>query len=183
MSQHVLPTDDSKQALDPTPSSSQRGSSEQSQQTQQPTVVFLIPYPPLRDTVHRKHDSPPFLIYAPLQQKLVKPAEGQKESLPHKAMRKWQSEETKAEAKGTGFKAKAVKVYTHHSITKNTLIYVNSLSGKGCRQPRIAGSSSSSEHPRKIASQRYSISTSLVNEIHLRSACTAAYFLSFRLSP
>jgi hypothetical protein len=85
---------------------------------QQPTIVFLIPYPPLRNTVHRKNNSAPFLIYAPLQQRLAKPPEGQKESLPHKARRKWEAEEKQAEEKKTGFKAKTIKVEVIPQVMK-----------------------------------------------------------------
>lgn len=117
MSQHAPPTDDGKQAHDSIPSSHEGAH----QEMQLPTLVFLIPYPPLRDTVRRKHGSTPFLIYAPLRQRLTKPAEGQKESIPHKAMRKWQTEETKAEEKGSGFKAKTVKLIGKGmSATKNS---------------------------------------------------------------
>jgi hypothetical protein len=108
MSQHTH----GKLAHESMPSMSQ---GETHEDTQQPTIVFLIPYPPLRNAFHRKKDSPPFLIYAPLQKLLVKPAKGEKESLPHKAMRKWETEEKNAQEKGTGFKAKSIKVHESHS--------------------------------------------------------------------
>jgi len=117
MSQPEL-VNDVKQAPGALPSSPPE---EAHEEMPEPTVVFLIPFPPLRDTVYRKEDSTPFLIYAPVQRRLVKPAEGQKESLAHKATRKWQTEEVKAGEKKTGFKAKAVKLIGKGmSATKNS---------------------------------------------------------------
>jgi hypothetical protein len=126
MSQHTHPNDDGKPTHDsihsPLPGeASEEMRGEMHEEMGDPTIVFLIPYPHLKDTASRKHDSAPFLIYAPLQQRLVKPAKGEKESLPHKAMRKWQTEEVNAEEKGTGLKAKTVKLIGKGmSATKNS---------------------------------------------------------------
>ena len=81
-----------------------------------PTVVFLIPFPPLSpehlaSQVGSKKKKPlaPFFIYAPPAERLAKPAEGEKESLVHKAQRKWEAEEDTAQTQ-TGIKSKLVNV-------------------------------------------------------------------------
>ena len=57
---------------------------------------------------------PPFLLYAPRLAALKKPEEGEKESLPNKAYRRWQEEEREAREKTQagegGYRAKFVGV-------------------------------------------------------------------------
>ncbi|CCL99571.1 uncharacterized protein FIBRA_01589 [Fibroporia radiculosa] len=89
-----------------------------------PTVAFLIPFPQaLRPPSKKNKKVPPFMMYAPLAAPLPPKAEGEKEGITTKAARRWQKEEKEAREKGTGFKAKAVKLISKGmSATKNSRI-------------------------------------------------------------
>lgn len=89
------------------------------------TVAFLIPFPSYDDANLKQKDIekvPPFALYSPLHRRLEKPAEGEKESLVHKAQRRWQKEEDEA-AKLTGIKSKAISLIGKAmDATKNSKI-------------------------------------------------------------
>lgn len=87
------------------------------------TVAFLIPFPP-SDAIAllkaKEQDKiPPFCLYAPLAPRLTKPVEG-KESLLHKAQRKWEEEEDSSRGK-KGIKAKGIGLISKGmSFTKSS---------------------------------------------------------------
>lgn len=87
------------------------------------TIGFIIPFPvytgkpdePAEDIEAKQALLPPFLIYTPPPARLTKPGEGEKESMVHKAQRKWEEEEDGARGK-SGLKAKAVGVCVVHDL-------------------------------------------------------------------
>ena len=103
-------TDDLADADAPAPSESRRSSSSLPPESH-PTIAFLFPFPePAHLPQKERHRLavPPFVLYAPLAAALAKPAPGAKESVAHKAQRKWQAEEREAKQKGKGFKVRAL---------------------------------------------------------------------------
>ena len=106
-------TDDLADADAPAPSESRRSSSSLPPESH-PTIAFLFPFPePAHLPQKERHRLavPPFVLYAPLAAALEKPAPGAKESVAHKAQRKWQAEEREAKQKGKGFKVRALPFF------------------------------------------------------------------------
>jgi hypothetical protein len=113
-------------------------------ETNAATIAFLIPFPPtdIYQTVKDKDKVPPFCLYGPLAPRLSKPAEGEKESLIHKAQRKMEEEEEAAKG-ADGVKAKAVRLISKGELP--TIFGLQSLSDfrdvhdqeLGCRIPHV----------------------------------------------